>query len=109
MGARCEGCGGQVMSYRRYMTYFKFSADCDACGAEVRLRGVGGVVVGSVLLGAAMMYAIFRSVAGGEPGVGNLTIPFLVIAIVAFALDIGSYHLLSWTPKSNVERGSPGD
>ncbi len=97
MGGRCESCGGQVMSYRKYAFWLKPTAECQSCGAKVRLRafwwvlfGGGVVLVGWVLSGSFVPAGL------------------LALGALMMALDYGSYRFLSWHPEDGDD-GAGGE
>jgi len=95
MAAHCEVCGGRVMPYRTYALWMKPTAQCGACGADVRLRRfwtMAGLGVGALGLFAGALVWL---------SIGSVTLVGGTIVAALFALDYGSYHVLLW-------EGDPG-
>ena len=91
MPARCSGCDGTVMPYRRYMFYMRPTATCDGCGKKVRMRGWRVFVIAALVVAGS--WALFYALTDFSVWVVGVT---LFLAVVAFAVDWWSWHALTW-------------
>ena len=91
MDAKCNACGGRVMSYTRYAAHFRPTATCGACGAWVRMRHYGWVVAAALtsvaVLAAVVLLTHSRSWALTALALGTL---------LGFLADFWTFRNLSW-------------
>jgi len=82
------------MTYRKYSLWMRPTAECQECGARVRLRGFWWTVVagGAVVV----IWALSPTL---EPLV------FVSLVLPLLALDYASYRLLKWHPEEGTDAG----
>ncbi len=98
MAAHCEVCDGHVMPYSTYAFWMKPSAECEECGAPVRLRrfwtvfGLGGA-----------LFAVSLFALGWIGSVSGTLGAILVLSSTLLALDYASYHVLTWEADPSLD------
>ena len=99
MPARCSGCGGTVMPYRRYALHLRRTATCDNCGKKVRIRRRG-------VLGMAAFFFVGFSWAYFVDRVGVTAWSVGVLLALAVAVHWWSWHAFQW---DIVDEGSKAE
>ena len=91
MDAKCNACGGRVMSYTRYAAHFRPTATCAACGARVRMRHYRWVLATALASVAVLATVVVMTHSALWAATG-----LALGTLLGFLADFWTFRNLSW-------------